>query len=131
MTILGWILYILLAAIIIFGGAVIASNVCSGDYIWVGCLIAIFPCIIVLMLMFWWFGNTESGKRALKSQESDFNGGVERTVEVYDVTGNLIKQYEGKFDVSYDNDRIIFDDEKGNRHVIYYPTGTVIIDGKE
>lgn len=56
------------------------------------------------------------------------NGGTERTVEVYDATGNLLKTYRGKFDIDYDDSRIIFDDEENRRHVIYYPTGTVIVD---
>ena len=30
--------------------------------------------------------------------------------------------------MEYDDDRILFDDENGLRHIIYYPTGTVIID---
>ena len=54
--------------------------------------------------------------------------GIQRKVTVFDATGNVIKEYEGKFDVEYDDDRILFDDEKGLRHIIYYPTGTVIID---
>ena len=29
-----------------------------------------------------------------------------------------------------DENRILFDDEDGKRHVIYYPTGTIIIDEK-
>lgn len=28
----------------------------------------------------------------------------------------------------YKCDRILFDDEQGKRHVIYYPTGTVTVD---
>lgn len=84
--------------------------------------------IIVLAFMLWWYGNTESGKRAFKTQQSNFGAGIERSVHVYDVNGKVIAEYEGKFDVVYDNDRILFDDENGKRHVIYYPTGTVIID---
>ena len=57
--------------------------------------------------------------------------GIQRKVTVYDMEGDIIKEYEGKFDVDYDNDRIIFDDEHGLRHIIYYPTGTVIIDDVE
>lgn len=73
---------------------------------------------------------TESGKRAYKTQQSEFNEGIERIVKVYDMEGDLIAQYEGRFDVEYDASRIIFDDENGKRHVIYYSTGTVIIDEK-
>ena len=76
----------------------------------------------------WWCNNTEAGKRAFKTQDSNLNGGITREVKVYDVEGDLIASYKGKFDIEYDDDRILFDDEKGNRHIIYYPTGNVIID---
>ena len=92
--------------------------------------IAIALCIGVFVGMNAYYNNTESGKRALKSQESNFNSGIERTVTIYDVNGKVIKQYEGKFDVEYDDDRILFDDENGKRHVVYYTTGTVAIDEK-
>lgn len=80
------------------------------------------------------YSQTESGKRALKDQKSEFNGGIERTLTVYDINGNIIEQYEGKFDVKMtqndQNSYIKFDDENGKRHLIYYTTGTVIIDEK-
>ena len=79
----------------------------------------------------WYYNGTESGKRALKTQESNFNGGIKRRVTVYDVEGDKIAEYEGKFDIEYDDDRILFDDEQGLRHIIYYPTGNVIIDELE
>lgn len=78
--------------------------------------------------------STETGKRALKDQKSNFGDGINRTVEVYDVGGNLIKKYDGKFDVETSNSNgtpyIVFDDENDKRHIIYYTTGTVIIDEK-
>ena len=76
------------------------------------------------------YANTAIGRRALKSQKSNFNNGIQRTVRVYDVEGDIIEEYEGKFDIEYDSDRILFDDEHGKRHIIYYTTGTVIIDEK-
>ena len=51
----------------------------------------------------WYYSGTEAGKRAMKTQESNFGGGI-------------------------DDDRILFDDEDGLRHIIYYPTGNVIVD---
>lgn len=78
--------------------------------------------------MFWYFNYTASGKRAFKTQESNFSNGINRKIEVYDATGDLIKTYSGKFDIEYDNDRIIFDDQDGRRHIIFYPTGTITID---
>lgn len=80
---------------------------------------------------FYWYRTTsESGKRALKDQQSNLSGGIERSVRVYDINGNLIEEYNGKFDVSYASNHIKFDDETGRRHIIYYSTGMVIIDEK-
>lgn len=84
--------------------------------------------VVALIGMLWYYGNSEWGRRALKSQRSNLEGGITREVKVYDVTGNLIQKYSGKFDIEYDDDRILFDDEDGKRHTIYYPTGTVIVD---
>lgn len=83
---------------------------------------------IIVAGIYWWLSNTASGGRFAKDIESDVSGGIERTVTVYDFEGDIIQQYSGKFDVSYDSDRIKFDDENGKRHVIYYTTGTIIID---
>ena len=87
-------------------------------------------CIGVVFGFLFYYNNTAGGRRAFKSQESNLNNGIERTVTVYDVEGEVIKEYDGKFDITYDDDRILFDDENGKRHVIYYPTGTVTIDEK-
>lgn len=79
----------------------------------------------------WYQLNTESGKRALKDQQSNLSGGIMRTVQVYDVNGELIKEYEGKFDVETDKETyILFDDEDGKRHIVYFTTGTIVIDEK-
>ena len=71
---------------------------------------------------------TESGKRALKSTKSNWLGGINRTVSVYSQDGKLIKEYHGKFDVEYSDERILFDDENGLRHIIYFKSGQVIVD---
>ena len=80
--------------------------------------------------MVWYYNNTESGKRAFKTQESNFEGGIKRSVIVYDAIGNKLQTYEGKFDVDFDGDeqRILFDDENGMRHVIYFKSGTIIVE---
>lgn len=79
----------------------------------------------------WYQLNTESGKRAYKDQQSNLSGGISRTVQVYDVNGELIKEYEGKFDVETDKQTyILFDDEDGKRHIVYFTTGTIMIDEK-
>lgn len=84
--------------------------------------------IFVLGIMIWYYQSTAQGSRALKTQRSNFSNGIEREVEVYSMDGKLLKTYKGKFDLEYDDDRILFDDENGDRHIIYYQTGTVFID---
>lgn len=78
--------------------------------------------------------NTESGKRAIKDMQSEMNNGIHRSVSVYDVSGELIQEYVGRFDIETGNSNgapyIVFDDEKGKRHIIYYTTGTILIDEK-
>ena len=94
-------------------------------------LITIIVAVLTMIGFSWYYTCTAKGERARKTQDSNLRYGLNRKIEVYDATGNLIKTYEGKFDIEYDSDRIIFDDENRLRHIIYYPTGTVIIDEVE
>lgn len=75
------------------------------------------------------YSNTAAGQRAYKDQQSNFNvNQITREVIVYDINGNVITTYTGKFDIETDNEKyILFDDEDGLRHIIYYTTGTVIV----
>lgn len=94
-------------------------------------IIGLILCISIWCIGFWYYNNTESGKRALKTQESNLSGGIEREITVYDLNGEIIEQYSGKFDVDFDNtesgERVVFDDEDNLRHVIYPGGGVVII----
>ena len=128
MTINGWIAFLILALIIIGTGLFIGVMSDSGVGVTIGGLIGVIISLFLLMGMHWYYGSTQSGARAMKSQESNINNGIQRKVTVFDVEGEVIAEYEGKFDIEYDDDRILFDDEKGLRHIIYYPTGTVLID---
>lgn len=75
--------------------------------------------------------HTESGKRSLKTWDSEKSGGLNRTVTVYDIQGEEIAKYQGKFDVEESQNegviKIKFDVD-GKRHIIYAQTGTVLID---
>jgi len=74
---------------------------------------------------------TESGKRSVKSWQSETSGGIDRTVTVFDINGEEIAKYTGRFDVEESSQegvvKIKFDNE-GKRHIIYAQTGTVLID---
>lgn len=60
-----------------------------------------------------------SWSRSVKSVKSDFGGGIDRTVTVYDYNGNKIKSWSGKFDVTEDDQEVYFDDENGKRVIIH------------
>lgn len=132
MTIGAWAGFIVAALILIIIG--LSTGVSIGDGkaapAVVGTLCGVIASAIILGFMLWYFGNTEKGKRAMKTQDSNFNGGIERTVKVYDINGEIVAEYEGKFDVDHNQSRIIFDDENGKRHIIYYKTATVVIGEK-
>jgi len=95
-------------------------------------IIVVFVTLALCGGVYWYGNNTAKGKRTLKDQNSDFNNGISRTLTIYDFKGQQIKQYSGKFDVETGNkDKvpyIVFDDENNKRHIVYYTTGTIIID---
>jgi hypothetical protein len=62
-------------------------------------------------------GCTENFKREMKTMSSDWTGGLNRTVTVYDYNGEEIGSWTGKFDVS-SNDQETFFDVNGKRVII-------------
>ena len=130
MTIGGWFGFVCVVFLVMFLGAFcfLVSETISGRIMSI--IFSIVLIFIVLSAMLFYYNATASGKRAFKSQKAELENGIERVVTVYDMEGDVIKVYDGKFDIAYDNDRILFDDEQGKRHVIYYPTGTVTVDEK-
>ncbi|MED3976171.1 DUF5052 domain-containing protein [Priestia megaterium] len=72
----------------------------------------------------------ESSKRFWKGVDSEF-GGLNRTVEVVGINGEVMRKYEGKFDVDADASKVKFVDEKGKSHIIYRSqTDIIIVDEK-
>ena len=82
--------------------------------------------VIILIIMLAVVLNKASVQRKIKSISSDYSGGLERTVTVYDYNSNIIKQYEGKIDIEESStDKVKFDLD-GKRYIIY--GGIVIVD---
>ena len=52
---------------------------------------------------------TAGFQRHIKSLGSDFSGGLNRTVTVYDYNGNEIKSWSGKIDISESENEVFFD----------------------
>ncbi len=94
-------------------------------------VVAWLVCITICGLLIFALYFTEAGKRAQKSMHSQVDGGLNRCVKVYDVKGELIAEYKGKFDVAESATegitKVKFDCD-GKRHIIYGSTGTIIID---
>ena len=62
-------------------------------------------------------GGCASCSREMKSMESDFGGGLYRKVTLYDYEGEVLGEWEGKFDVS-ENDQEVYFDLDGKRVII-------------
>lgn len=68
---------------------------------------------------------TESQQREIKSITSNWTGGLNRTVTVYDYNGQKIKSWSGQFDVKETNrNSVYFDMEDGKRVIV---SGGIII----
>lgn len=68
-----------------------------------------------------------SCSRSLKSATSDISGGLDRTVTLYDNTGNEIKSWHGKIDLE-SNDQEVFFDLNGKRVIIQ---GGIVVSEEE
>jgi|GEM_PF-3205466 len=116
-------------AIIIIIGVVLAAGIHMWKYHSDVLEVVLTVCIAIVIIgfvVFYSFG-TEAGKRVYRTQQSNFENETVREVLVYDACGNILESYRGKFDISYSDERILFDDEETGRHVIYFKTGTVIV----
>lgn len=65
------------------------------------------------------FGGCASCSRDLKSRNSDINGGLYRTVNVYSLDGKLLATYEGKIDIDNNANGSVMFDLDGKRYVYY------------
>lgn len=87
-------------------------------------LVTIISLVVACILVFasyggihWYMNNTASGQRAIKTQESNFGDGLNRTVTVYSYDGDILGEWTGKFDVT-ENDQETFFDIDGKRVII-------------
>lgn len=127
MTVSGIITGIIITAVLLLMAVYILNEVEEIPIKIIGVTILIAIIAGIWFGLVWYFNNTAAGARALKTQQSNFDNGINRVITVYDIEGDVIQQYEGKFDIDYSDERILFDDEQGNRHIIYFKTGTVIV----
>lgn len=96
MTIGGWILLIFLGVSTLGVGIAIATNVDTKGKAICAIVIALVLVAALTVGLFWYFGHTASGQRALTDQKSELAGGLDRVVTIYTANGDVIAQYSGK-----------------------------------
>ena len=134
MTLGGVIIGVFLTMIAVVISAACIYKIAEGDNIAIGIIglvISIICLIAVWIGLVWYYNSTAAGQRAVKTQKSEFGTGIPREITVYDMQGDVLEHYEGKFDIDFTSDqsgeRIVFDDEQGLRHVIYPGGGIVVV----
>lgn len=84
-------------------------------------IIVMAVCALSVMIM---TGCGASWDRTMKDISSNYGGGLDRTVTVYDMQGEPIREYTGKIDVEANEGKVLFDLD-GKRTIIY--NATVIV----
>lgn len=131
LTFSDWIIIGIASLLLIIFGVITISDMYSTSSKVIGVIIEIVVIASMIIGCGVYNTRTESGKRHLKSWESETSGGINRTVTVFDIEGDELAKYTGKFDIEESSQegvvKIKFDCE-GKRHIIYAQTGTVLID---
>ena len=85
--------------------------------------------LVVISLSTLLLTGCETMNRIGKNYESDWGGGLNRELTVYDANGEVLFEQTGKFDIqeSDSGNKIVYDDQDGMRHNIYLGSGTVIV----
>ncbi len=75
--------------------------------------------VLTIGIIFLLCGCGESWERSKKDWNSEYNGGLERTISVYSYDGNLLKTYKGKCDIEENESNKVLFDIDGKRVIIY------------
>jgi len=87
-------------------------------------LIGVAVMVVAILL---YFNATAVGEQKVKAWNAQ-SAGIQREIEVFSMTGEKIAEYSGVFNIEYDDNRVeIYDTKKGERIIIYYKNGTIIV----
>ena len=73
--------------------------------------------LVILIFIGWRYVGSAEFQRRVKSINSNYNG-LDRTLTLYSSTGEKIKSWDGRFDISEDSDNEILFDLNGKRTII-------------
>lgn len=104
---------LILVAILAFCGVCIfgylAFELCGGKLRSVMVALTTVCVIVCIASVFTAINHTEGGKRWKKDLQSEFDGGLQRTITIYNQDGEILKSYEGKMDIqSNEGNKIAF-----------------------
>ena len=119
MPVNGWLSVILLAIVPIVI-AITVLSCCEKEWQKIATVIVAILIIFGIYKGFmWYYTSTESGQRAMIDQQSNFDGGLERTVTIYTADGEVIAQYKGKIDIEGNDGGYVLFDFEGKRYTYY------------
>ena len=117
MTVRGWLLCGILSVVFMAIAIGVAYMAETKMTTFISLVIGVALCLCLFFGLHWYYNNTEAGQRAFKSQQSNLEGGLYRTVTVYGYSGEEIQSWSGKFDVT-ENDQETWFDIDGRRVII-------------
>ena len=118
----GTVVFLVLALIV--GTFVVVSEFYSKKSAFIVTLIL----LITFTVLFLVYTNSASFNRQVRNVESEFSGGIEREIIIYNAEGKEIFQLEGKFDFTYDDQCIEYiDTATGLKHNIFAGNNTSVI----
>ena len=119
---IGTVVFLVLALIV--GTFVVASEFYSKKSAFIVTLIL----LIAFTVLFLVYTNSASFNRQVRNVESEFSGGIEREIIIYNAEGKEIFQLEGNFDFTYDDQCIVYiDTATGLKHNIFAGNNTSVI----
>ena len=67
----------------------------------------------------WYYTETAEGRRAVIDQQSNTNNGLERTINILNADGEVIRTYTGVIDIEGNDGRYVVFDYNGKRYTYY------------
>jgi hypothetical protein len=119
MTVLGWIVFAFIGAVLLLFAVVAAFSLESTAARIIVPIVLGLATLGVFAGMLWYFSNTASGQRAMVDQQSDFRNGMNRIVKVYTANGDIIAEYEGFIDIEDNDGGYVLFDFNGKRYTYY------------
>lgn len=69
--------------------------------------------------MHWYYTETAEGRRAVIDQQSNINNGLERTINILNADGEVIRTYTGVIDIEGNDGGYVVFDYNGRRYTYY------------